>query len=414
MDVLRRAGIVCANDLVQQDSAPHDTVHADIDPRSDRHVLQPRCHRCLGCERLLEDRSWSFARRRAANPACNHSTRNRLWREIQLLARGDVRFGDLGLYGFGPPTCDALGRRVAGCVTGWSAAHRANRLLANRLRARKFDRQDIAETILRVCRSADRHRANPTDVLQKKLEEVWLKEWLEDAAHDAQTRHGTILGLQAAQSCTAAERVAIEAGNRLLSQFESSDAKRNPMKSRATVERSETKRDDDVGGLLLGRTELFIRGATPQQIAAYLLNANASRQENWHRWTTWSVRCCNLATINDHHVISFYRCKASGVADRTFLVSIIAEQLLDDPLTYEVVVVPIPTHDLITAKDEAKAVRAECRRVYHLIEVAPGITRLNYACSLDMKGLVPLFVTNMTIPAHRDDQHLTPLAWGLE
>jgi hypothetical protein len=273
---------------------------------------------------------------------------------------------------------------------------------ANRLRARKFDRQDIAATILRVCRSADRHRANPTDMLQKQLEEIWLKEWLGDAAHDEQNRQDVILALQTAQSYTAWERREIDASRRLLSQFESSAAKRHPIKSRATVEQAETKRDDDTGGLLLGRTELLIRGATPRQIAAYLLNANDSRQENRHRWSAWTVRCCNLQTVNDHHVVSFYRCRASGFADRTFLLSIIAEQLLDDPLTYVVVVVPIPAHHLITATDEARAVRAECCRVYQLIEVAPRITRLTYACALDLKGLVPPFVTNMAIPAQMD------------
>ena len=81
--------------------------------------------------------------------------------------------------------------------------------------------------------------------------------------------------------------------------------------------------------------------------------------------------------------------------------SIIAEQLSGDPLTYMVVLQPIATHRLITAKkDEAGAVRAENCRTWKLTEVAPGVTKLDYVCSLDLKGFVPKTVTNLVaVPA---------------
>jgi hypothetical protein len=53
---------------------------------------------------------------------------------------------------------------------------------ANRLRARKFDRQDIAAAILKIC-ATDPHQADVV-VLRRQLEEISLKEWLDDAALD--------------------------------------------------------------------------------------------------------------------------------------------------------------------------------------------------------------------------------------
>jgi hypothetical protein len=75
--------------------------------------------------------------------------------------------------------------------------------------------------------------------------------------------------------------------------------------------------------------------------------------------------------------------------------SVIAEQLSNDPLKYVVVVLSVPTHNLIQPKDEAGAVRAEVRRTFLLTEVSPGITTLDYVCSLDLKGFVPRVVTEV-------------------
>jgi hypothetical protein len=74
----------------------------------------------------------------------------------------------------------------------------------------------------------------------------------------------------------------------------------------------------------------------------------------------------------------------------------------DDPPTFVVAVVPIPSHDKIRPKDEAGAVRAENCRSLRITAVAPGVSNLEYACTLDLKGNVPRFVTNMiAVPAQR-------------
>jgi hypothetical protein len=80
-----------------------------------------------------------------------------------------------------------------------------------------------------------------------------------------------------------------------------------------------------------------------------------------------------------HHAVSFFRGKASGLADGTFVMSTIVEKLSNSPCMYVVVVVPASTHHLVTSEDEAGAVRAEVRRTYQLTEVGPGVTRLDVA-----------------------------------
>ncbi len=68
--------------------------------------------------------------------------------------------------------------------------------------------------------------------------------------------------------------------------------------------------------------------------------------------------------------------------------------MTDDPPTYVLVGVPMAQHAQITPKDEARAVRAEIRRSFQLTEVAPGVTKVDYVCSLDLKGSIPQIIVN--------------------
>jgi hypothetical protein len=94
-------------------------------------------------------------------------------------------------------------------------------------------------------------------------------------------------------------------------------------------------------------------------------------------------------------MIAFNRVKfGAGLSHRTFLNSTVAKRVADDPPTYEVVALPIIQHDKITAKDEKGAVRAENCRAFKLTEVAAGITKMEYACSLNLGGSIPQAITN--------------------
>ena len=231
--------------------------------------------------------------------------------------------------------------------------------------------------------------------LQPKLEEEELAVWLDDTDHDAGQRLKTMDALEPAsnQAHTAAEHEMIEQGEAVFAQYDSSSAPVTQLKHSATTTRSEMKLGE-AGRLLLGRAEVEIR-ALPQELVAYLLNNFDSR----HARSSWNpaidVRYEVVARVNGHHTIGFVRKKSSGLDDRTFLNSIIAKKVAENPATYIVVAVPIPQHPKITPKDEAGAVRAEALRSFRFTEVAPGRTKMEYVCSLDLKGHVPQFFTNM-------------------
>jgi hypothetical protein len=139
--------------------------------------------------------------------------------------------------------------------------------------------------------------------------------------------------------------------------------------------------------------------ATPQEIAAYFLNFESRHIQSTTDSTVF-IRSEAVEHVNAHHTTFFMRAKAAGISDRTFLNSIVAKKVEEDPPTYVVVGLPIARHDKIAPKDENGAVRAENCRAFKLTEVAAGITKLEYTCSLNLRGSIPQAFTNkVSVPA---------------
>jgi hypothetical protein len=189
------------------------------------------------------------------------------------------------------------------------------------------------------------------------------------------------------------EGALIAKGDAMFAVFEASSAGAKLSKHSALVMYSETKLDEATG-LLYGRAAAMVR-ATPQEIVAYILNYDSRHSQSiTDRSTVW-VRSETLEHFNAHHTIVFNRLKlGAGLSHRTFLNSTVAKRVADDPPTYEVVGLPIAQHDKVTPKDEKGAVRAENCRAFKLTEVAEGITKLEYACSLNLAGSIPQAITN--------------------
>jgi hypothetical protein len=168
--------------------------------------------------------------------------------------------------------------------------------------------------------------------------------------------------------------------------------------------RSETKLDVATG-LLLGRAVAMIR-ARPQEIVAYLLNYDGRHLQS-RRYPAVDVRSEVLEHVNPYHTIVFNRKKATGIRDRTFLNSIVAKRLADNPPTYMVMCAPIPRHDKVARKDEKGAVRAENCRAFKLTQVSEEITKMEYTCSLNLRGSIPQAITNkLAVP---EAMHGVPL-----
>jgi hypothetical protein len=223
------------------------------------------------------------------------------------------------------------------------------------------------------------------EVLQPKVEEEALVVFLDDLHHDATQRQARIgeLASPSGRVYSAMENGAIQTLFQMLRPFEGSSASAN---------HSGTKHDATTGRLY-GYAEVEIR-ADPLDVVAFMLSADSRYSQSSNAANPRMVRFDTLEHINAHHTIVFLRHKLPGMRDRTFLFSFVAKQLADDPPAYAVVMVPIPSHYKIGPKDEAGAIRAENFRGFRLTAAASGVSRLEYCCSLDLRGRVPQWVTD--------------------
>jgi hypothetical protein len=247
-------------------------------------------------------------------------------------------------------------------------------------------------------------------ILQRGLWKEDLAAWLDDVLHDTANREGRVAEIESPSGrvFNALENEAIARGETMFAVFDGCSGGATPLTHATTIKRSETKLDKATG-LLLGRAEVLIR-ARPHDIATYLLNYD-SRHIHSSDNPAVDVRCEVLQHVNAHHTVIYNRRTVTGMTDRTFLNAIVAKKLEDDPQTYLVSTVPIPAHDKIGPKDEAKAVRAENRRSFRMTEVTPGRTNVDYTCSLNLRGSIPQAITNkFAVPAQQHGAHLICMA----
>ncbi len=77
--------------------------------------------------------------------------------------------------------------------------------------------------------------------------------------------------------------------------------------------------------------------------------------------------------------------------------SSIVKKVAEDPPVFVVAAVPIPSHAKIGKKDEVGAIRAEVCRSFRLTQLSKDVTKVEYACSLDMRGWLPQSVVNSLV-----------------
>jgi hypothetical protein len=244
--------------------------------------------------------------------------------------------------------------------------------------------------------------------LQPQVEAEKLAVWLGNVKHDAKQRAHRIAAMDSAAGCVYSKLEAelLKKGAEMFAVFDASSAGAKQLKHSATVMYSETKLDEATHHLF-GRAAAMVR-ATPQEIAAYILNYDSRHIQSR---PGAHFRAEVLQHVNAYCTIVFHRSRAPCISDRTFLTSLVAKREADDPRTYVVVCLPIARHDRIAPKDEKGAVRAENCRAFKLTEVAAGITKLEYTCSLNLGGSIPQAITNKVIvPGQMHGAHCFKLA----
>ena len=162
------------------------------------------------------------------------------------------------------------------------------------------------------------------------------------------------------------------------------------MRRSKTVELAETKHDEK-SGLLIGHVEAEVR-ACPEQVVAFLMHFGSK----FFRSTAnpeVDVRYEVVEVRNTRDAVVFLEKKTAPFQNRTFLNALLWQKVCDTPLTYIWVTVPIERNSKISLDDEAHAIRAEVTRCVRATQTAPGVTRIEYACSLDLKGRFPSWLT---------------------
>jgi hypothetical protein len=219
--------------------------------------------------------------------------------------------------------------------------------------------------------------------------------WLNDARDDGAWRAATVQEMREGEhSHTPEETALIATGMALLGTFATEKGRVRSMRRCKTVELAETKHDDK-SGLLIGHVEAKVR-TSPEQVVAYLMHFGSA----YNRATSnpaLDVRREILEVRSPHNTVVFTEKKTAPLHNRTFLNVLLWQKVCDMPLTYVWVTVPIESHAKIVPIDEAHAIRAEVVRCVRATQTAVGVTRIEYACSLDLKGHVPSWLTDRLV-----------------
>jgi len=220
---------------------------------------------------------------------------------------------------------------------------------------------------------------------------VEMTEWHADVAYDTKTRREWIDKVTGHdQSHSTMENQAIASGMAVIDMFSAG-------LSAAAKSQGHFKLDAPTNRLI-GYAEGLVRGASPEEVVAYLMDIESKFvQGSQNRNVT--VRFEVVGAVNDHHKIVFTETKTLPFSNRTFLTSLICKKISDDPPTWGWVTVSIPGHARMRPEDEQHAVRGEVMRCVRLTAVSGKETRVEYACWLDLKGSFPKWLThNIAMP----------------
>jgi hypothetical protein len=173
----------------------------------------------------------------------------------------------------------------------------------------------------------------------------------------------------------------------LVAHSEARNAQR--LKHGTTVDSSWTMFDEE-SGLMVGNTQLVIHGASPLDIIAYLMDVNG-RHRQAQANPEVEIRLEVREVRNVHCTIVFSEFQTPPFRNRTFLQALVWKRLSDTQYVW--CASPVADHPSVAPSDESHAVRAEGTRVLRFTLVGDNVTSVEYACTLDLKGSFPAWLT---------------------
>ena len=149
---------------------------------------------------------------------------------------------------------------------------------------------------------------------------------------------------------------------------------------------------DKKSGLMEGRVDVQIR-ASPEEIVAFQMHHDSKHNLSLLN-PELHVRYELLEWVSLHHIVCLYEVKRGPFQNRTFLNSSLWQKVSDAPLAYFWVSVPVESHAKVSREHEAHAVRAEGYRCLKCTRMGDNLTKMEFACSMDLKGAIPRALVN--------------------
>ena len=217
--------------------------------------------------------------------------------------------------------------------------------------------------------------------------------WMADCQHDRAWREAMVQKmLQGGHVISAEETALIAKGLALFDDFGAARGKVRSLKQSKTIVYARTKQDKR-SGLLIGQAEAVIR-TSPEQIIAYLMHYDSKHRLSQLR-LDFDVRHDVVEVKNLHHMVISDERKTAPFENRCFLQANLWRKVSDAPLVYVWLTVPIEHHDKVPPASEAHAVRAKAIRCLRATRISDDVSKVELACSLDLRGTFPTWLTNL-------------------
>jgi hypothetical protein len=233
------------------------------------------------------------------------------------------------------------------------------------------------------------------EIVSKQCVEAAAKKWQRNVDLDREQRQKRMLAMDSAGDTplSAAEAEIIRQGASVLQTLATSPAT-NVAKREATIEMAETYFDAS-SGQLTGRVTALIRGATPIQVAAYVLNADSHAVQSFQEDSPSPDVRFIARDVSAMHTVTFHEKKATPFTNRTFMSAIICKKRHNEE--YLISSGPITNHPMLGDIDEANTIRGEFKPCWSVTAAGPEITKLEFCCSVDLKGYLPRWFTNTVV-----------------
>ena len=216
--------------------------------------------------------------------------------------------------------------------------------------------------------------------------------WIEDAEADLKSRELIISSqIHNPGDYTAFEDSCFERGLRLEELVLSSAVKVKAVKTKNSLLQASTV---DKDGILHGNASCLIR-APASAILAFYMDSVSNINGKYERGRTAKTELKTLEICSNHRSVFRFSLTTSFAA-REFVLT--ALWRAEGANQYFLVYVPV-NHD--KAPPSASTVRGETFRAIRLREESPGVTRFTCTFTMDLKGLIPVQITNnFVIPAN--------------